>query len=370
MTAVVELTNVTKRFGTFVAVDDVSFSIAKGEIVSLLGPSGCGKTTTLRMISGFEDPEAGEIMISGVNVKGKRPYERNVGLLFQDYALFPHMTVSQNVAYGLKYRGFDAKKIPSRIAAMLDLVKLTGFENRRPGQLSGGQQQRVALARALAISPEVVLLDEPLSALDAKLRQELRLELKEILSAVGATTIVVTHDQEEAMSLGDSVIVMNEGRIMQKGAPTDIYADPKTKFVAEFIGRSNWFSGRFVPDNSKGKGNGVARFETTEGLSINAVRPVDSPVADGVFALCVRPERINRLDRKAHKSAANARQTIFKGQVRDIAHLGSDVHLVVDVAGQPVVVIEQFHGQTLQHEGEDIELAFRPEDCIVVPADS
>ena len=363
MTSVVELTRVTKRFGSFVAVEDVSFAIAKGEIVSLLGPSGCGKTTTLRMISGFEDPEEGQILVSGVNMKGKRPYERNVGLLFQDYALFPHMTASQNIAYGLKYRGFDAKGIPGRVSEMLDLVKLTGFENRRPGQLSGGQQQRVALARALAISPEAVLLDEPLSALDAKLRQELRLELKEILGAVGATTIVVTHDQEEAMSLGDSVIVMNRGRIMQQGAPTEIYASPKTKFVAEFIGRSNWFSGRFAA----GANHGVARFETSEGLSINAMKPDNPAVADDGYALCVRPERINRLD---GEGPVDGGLTVFKGEVRDIAHLGSDVHLVVTVSGRPLVVIEQYHGQKLEHAGEDIELVFRPEDCIVVPADS
>ncbi len=366
MTAVVELNHVTKRFGSFVAVDDVSFAIAKGQIVSLLGPSGCGKTTTLRMISGFDDPEEGEVLISGVNMKGKRPYERNVGLLFQDYALFPHMTVNQNVAYGLKYRGFDAKAIPGRVSQMLDLVKLTGFESRRPGQLSGGQQQRVALARALAISPEVVLLDEPLSALDAKLRQELRLELKEILNAVGATTIVVTHDQEEAMSLGDIVIVMNDGRIMQKGAPTEIYAAPKTKFVAEFIGRSNWFSGRFAG----AAGNGVARFETSEGLSINALKPDDPRMADDDFELCVRPERINRLEGNGNPSGAGEGQTILKGQVRDIAHLGSDIHLVVNVSGRSLVVIEQYHGQTLEHAGEEIEVAFRPEDCIVVPANS
>lgn len=365
MTQVVQLANITKRFGDFTAVDNISFDIAKGEIVSLLGPSGCGKTTTLRMISGFEEPEAGQIRISGEDMKGKRPYERNVGLLFQDYALFPHMTVTQNIAYGLKYREFESKKIPARVAEMLDLVKLSGFENRRPGQLSGGQQQRVALARALAISPEVVLLDEPLSALDAKLRQELRLELKEILGAVGATTIVVTHDQEEAMSLGDCVIVMNDGRIMQKGAPTEIYAHPKTKFVAEFIGRSNWFGGRFANDP-----DATACFQTSEGLSIAAIRPDVQGNQPTEFELCVRPERISRLDATHSGRSQDTMRTVLKGQVRDIAHLGSDVHLVVDVAGRPIVVIEQYLGQNLEHAGEEIELVFSAEDCIVVPADS
>ena len=227
---ILELRNVTKRFGNFTAVDNVSFSVQKGKVLSLLGPSGCGKTTTLRLISGFENVDEGSILVSGKDVVNKRPYERNVGLLFQDYALFPHMSVEQNVSYGMKHRGFEKKLIPNRTNEMLELVKLIGFEKRKPGQLSGGQQQRVALARSLAISPEIILLDEPLSALDAKLRQELRFELKEILNAVNATTIVVTHDQEEAMSLGDSVIVMNEGKIIQQGHPTDIYEKPNSKF--------------------------------------------------------------------------------------------------------------------------------------------
>ena len=248
---VLELSHVTKRFGDFAAVDDVSLTVDKGRILSLLGPSGCGKTTTLRMISGFEEPNGGSIFIAGQDMKGKRPYERNVGLLFQDYALFPHMSVVQNVGYGLKNRGYEKSRIPARIREMLELVKLVGFEDRRPAQLSGGQQQRVALARALAVSPEVVLLDEPLSALDAKLRQELRVELKEILSAVGATTIVVTHDQEEAMSLGDSVIVMSEGRIMQRGRPTEIYADPKTR-VRRRVHRSI----QLVQGQPRGRGGG------------------------------------------------------------------------------------------------------------------
>jgi len=241
---VLELQHTTKRFGSIIAVDDVSFKVRGGQIISLLGPSGCGKTTTLRLIAGFETPESGSILIFGKDVKGTRPYERNVGLLFQDYALFPHMTVEENIRFGMHHRKMEKKLIPKRMSEMLDLVNLNGLQKRRPGQLSGGQQQRVALARALAIRPEVMLLDEPLSALDAKLRQELRVELKAILSAVNTTTIVVTHDQVEAMSLAERVIVMNRGKIIQQGTPTEIYANPQNKFVAEFIGRSNWFRGR------------------------------------------------------------------------------------------------------------------------------
>ena len=243
----VEFRGVTKRFGALAAIDDISFSVGQGETIALLGPSGCGKTTILRMIAGFESPNQGSVLIGGRDMAGLKPYERNVGLLFQHYALFPHMSVAQNVAYGLRHRGHAVSDIPRRVAEMLDLVQLSGFSNRRPDQLSGGQQQRVALARALAIHPNLLLLDEPLSALDAKLRHELRVELKQVLAAVGSTAIVVTHDQEEAMSLGERVFVMSRGTIMQIGTPNDIYWRPTSRFVAEFMGRANWLRGRLEP---------------------------------------------------------------------------------------------------------------------------
>ena len=363
---VLELSHVTKRFGDFTAVSDVSLTVDKGRILSLLGPSGCGKTTTLRMVSGFEEPNEGDIFIAGQDMKGKRPYERNVGLLFQDYALFPHMTVVQNVGYGLKNRGYEKRRIPARIDEMLELVKLTGLENRRPAQLSGGQQQRVALARALAVSPEVVLLDEPLSALDAKLRQELRVELKEILSAVGATTIVVTHDQEEAMSLGDTVIVMSEGRIIQQGRPTEIYADPKTRFVAEFIGRSNWFSGRLGAEVAEN----VREFTTSDGHRVLVPRP-GGPTSDrDAWEICIRPERI-RIDVAGSAGTAAGPANRLRGTVRDIAHLGAAIHLVIELeGGRRITATEQYLGQPLEQAGKSIDLVFRPEDCIIVPADS
>jgi ABC-type spermidine/putrescine transport systems, ATPase components len=246
----------------------------------LLGPSGCGKTTTLRLISGFEDPEEGVIEIAGESMVGKRPYERNVGLLFQHYALFPHMTVAENVGYGLKHRRWPKAEIGDRIAEMLRLVQLQGFDGRRPGQMSGGQQQRVALARVLATGPKLVLLDEPLSALDAKLREELRLELKQILTSVGSTTIVVTHDQDEAMSLADRIIIMNRGRIEQQGTPDEIYMRPRTAFVAAFIGRTNWFHGSIEGE----PGSAFARLMTDAGTSL-AVRGLANVTGqDGVSA--------------------------------------------------------------------------------------
>ena len=364
---VLELNNVTKRYGTLTAVDNASFCVDSGQILSLLGPSGCGKTTTLRLISGFEDPNEGSIHILDQDMKGKRPYERNVGLLFQDYALFPHMTVRRNVAYGLKQRGYDKKKIPARVAEMLELVKLSGFEKRRPAQLSGGQQQRVALARALAISPAVVLLDEPLSALDAKLRLELRTELREILNSVGATTIVVTHDQEEAMSLGDMVIVMDQGKIVQEGLPTDIYADPKTRFVAEFIGRSNWFTGTLGSTVSPG----VREFETTLGFKVLVPEPDQYAAHEADYEICIRPERIDIFRRGEESDTGNGDVNKIDGTIIDVAHLGADIHLVVEIFDdRRITATEQFMGQTLEQAGEEVTITFRPEDVIIVPAGS
>jgi putative spermidine/putrescine transport system ATP-binding protein/putrescine transport system ATP-binding protein len=360
----VELHQVVKRFGGVAAVDGISFAVGSGQIVSLLGPSGCGKTTTLRLIAGFETPDAGRIVIGGRDMTGRRPYERNVGLLFQDYALFPHMTVEQNIAYGPRYRGMSRADIPRRVAELVGLTRLAGLEKRRPGQLSGGQQQRVALARALATNPEVVLLDEPLSALDAKLRQELRVELREILAKVGTTTIVVTHDQEEAMSLADQVLVMDRGRIMQRGAPAEIYARPANRFVAEFIGRSNWFSGRLSRD---GEG-GHRRLVTEDGTALLVAAPAAFP--GGPVEVCVRPERM------AVAAAApcgggepGPGHTALPGTLVDAALLGAWVHYVVEAAGgRRLLAVEKNVGTPPLPVGERVTVRFSPEDCIIVPA--
>ena len=282
----IRFTEVSKSFGNVLAVDRVSFDVPRGRIACLLGPSGCGKTTTLRLIAGFELVDSGEISIAGRTMNLERPHERNIGLLFQDYALFPHMTVLGNVCYGLKYRGFPKECMAARAEEMLRLVKLTGFERRYPGQLSGGQQQRVALARALATDPELLLLDEPLSALDAKLRDQLRVELKDILAEVGKTTIVVTHDQEEAMSLADSIIVMDGGRISQEGTPRDIYTRPANQFVAGFVGRSNWMPGTIIEELA----DGVVSVRLGDGGQVRARRAGDWRGAD--CNLFVRPEHL------------------------------------------------------------------------------
>ena len=355
---VIEFRNVVKRFGAAAAVDHVSFSVGAGETVSLLGPSGCGKTTTLRLVSGFEEPNEGIIEIAGESMVGKRPYERNVGLLFQHYALFPHMTVAENVAYGLKHRHWPKAEIGDRVREMLRLVRLEGFETRRPGQMSGGQQQRVALARVLATKPKLVLLDEPLSALDAKLREDLGLELKQILTAVGSTTIVVTHDQDEAMSLADRIIVMNRGRIEQQGTPDEIYMRPQTAFVASFIGRTNWFHGRIAAAS----GDGVSRFTTAAGTAL-AIRTPGS--IDGKqWSVCVRPERI--LVTKPQDGSVTPGDNLLTGTVIDIVNMGSEFHYIVESAEGRIMVVEPNRAGARVQKGEPVNLLFRAEDCMVL----
>lgn len=354
---VLELKRVSKSYGSFLAVDDVSLTIEKGAILSLLGPSGCGKTTTLRMIAGFTAPNSGSVVINGSDVGHLKPYDRNVGLVFQDYALFPHMTVFQNVAYGMKYRGIAASEIPARVARMLGLVRLGSMEGRYPRELSGGQQQRVALARALATDPQVVLLDEPLSALDAKLRLELRLELKEILRSVEATTIVVTHDQEEALSLGDEVVVMRDGRIAQRGSPTAIYNDPADRFVAEFVGRSNWFNA----GNWRDAANGFVNYESVAGISICGQA---KPNTSGKVDLCIRPENIDVL---AAGEPATMDENTMPGTVVDVAPLGADVHIVIDIDHGPRVLAIQKSGsqRTSFGVGQSVRIGFSPADVLV-----
>lgn len=357
----VVLEQVEKRFGRLVAVSDMSLGVTKGTNISLLGPSGCGKTTTLRLIAGFETPDAGRVLIDGADVSGKRPYERNVGLVFQDYALFPHMNVEQNVSYGLRNRGYPRGQIKARVAEMLELVGLSQFSSQRPGKLSGGQQQRVALARALATSPSVLLLDEPLSALDAKLRQELQVELKHILKAAQCTTIVVTHDQEEAMSLAEHIVVMNEGQIMQQGSPTDIYDRPTHKFVAEFIGRSNWFSGMA----SGVAGSDVGRVRTQEGVELF----VDWAQGEQHCDVCVRPERIEVGEPASAQGAdPNGSVNRLSGVIEEVMQMGAEVHYRVKLPTEQVLmVVEKYRGQSIHAQGSKVELTFRVEDCIVLP---
>ncbi|HET7703352.1 MAG TPA: ABC transporter ATP-binding protein [Candidatus Limnocylindrales bacterium] len=290
----VELIDVTKRFGDVVAVDRMHLAIPASSFTSLLGPSGCGKTTTLRMIAGFEQPTAGEILLAGRPIAGVPPYQRNVNTVFQHYALFPHMDVAQNVGYGLRQKKVPKAEEKRRVAEALDLVRLGGYGGRRIWEMSGGQQQRVALARALVNRPTVLLLDEPLGALDLKLRKEMQLELKALQQEVGITFVYVTHDQEEALTMSDMIVVMRDGVIQQQGVPDELYERPANRFVSDFIGTSNFIPASLVSIDA---GTGRATAKTDQGLVV-AGRVTDRDAAPGIGArltIAVRPERVEVL---------------------------------------------------------------------------
>ena len=316
----VEARNVTKIFGSgpdaVRALDNVSIQIRENEFFTLLGPSGCGKTTLLRLIAGFELPTEGEILLDGDRVGHLPPNKRLVNTVFQSYALFPHMTVRQNIAFGLEMRGVDRAKIAPTVKEMLQLVQLAGYENRRPSQLSGGQQQRVALARALANHPKVLLLDEPLSALDLKLRQGMREELKRLQQKTGITFVFVTHDQEEALTMSDRIAVMDRGHIQQLGNPQEIYEQPINRFVADFIGDTN-----FIRAQVTSLQNGQARCRGSSGLEFDC-SAIDTARAGGEVTLALRPEKI-RLG-KADRSAGS-------GKVVQATYVGTDTNYVVEL---------------------------------------
>ena len=354
----VRFAGVTKRFGTFTAVDDVSLDISRGEFFALLGPSGCGKTTLLRILAGFETPDAGQVLLDGQNIVGVPPYERPVNMMFQSYALFPHLTVAGNVAFGLRQEGSDKAAIAKRVAEMLALVKLEQFGHRKPHQLSGGQRQRVALARALAKSPKVFLLDEPLGALDKKLRDETQFELMALQQRLGLTFIIVTHDQEEAMTMAGRLGVMHEGKLVQVGTPAEIYEDPKTRWVAEFIGDVNLFDGTI-----SGHQGALASIDTKAGRLVLARK---DGFEDGTnVTVAVRPEKIE-IAREPVPNALN----MLHGRVEDIAYLGDlSVYKVRDQHGMIVkasVANRDRRAAGLLHRGDEAWLTFAPDAGVLL----
>jgi len=341
-----ELTHLHKSFGSAVAVEDFNLAVAQGEFISFLGPSGCGKTTTLRMIAGFELPTSGKIAINGADLTYTPPNKRNVGMVFQSYALFPNMTVAQNVGYGLKIAGKTKAEIEARVAEMLALIQMEKFAARYPYQLSGGQQQRVALARALAIRPQVLLLDEPLSALDAKIRLELRQEIRRIQRQLGITTIYVTHDQEEALSLSDRIVVMSQGRIEQIGTPTAIYNEPATEFVAQFVGHIN-----LLPVEVITPAEGVVR------LGAQVIRAGRFGHLNGrPVRLAVRPEELN----PGFVEGLNN----LSGRVESVTYLGSIVRIRVEVEGH-LLALDMFNERRLKIPavGDALQVHFPVEAC-------
>ena len=357
----VTLDGVQKWFGTVAAVRDVSLSIAPGEIVSLLGPSGCGKTTTLRMIAGLDQPDAGRIAIGGRPMNDMPPWKRNVGMVFQSYALFPHMTVAENVAFGLTMRRLAPAEIRGHVEAAMRLVRLDGLGERRPSQLSGGQRQRVALARAIVTKPTVLLLDEPLAALDKKLREEMQVEIKQLQRQVGITTVFVTHDQGEALTLSDRVVVMDGGRVAQIGTPTEVYERPGTRFVSDFIGLNNAVRAIVSAVDATG-----ATVRTAAGRTLRV--PGGPPAAAGdAVDLLIRPEKI-----AVNPRDLDGRQSL-DGTVAQVVYTGAVTYYHVDVgADVPLVAMvpNEGHGATVAilPVGAPVVLGWSAENMLVFPA--
>jgi spermidine/putrescine transport system ATP-binding protein len=353
---------VTKRFGATVAVDDVTIEIGRGEFFSLLGPSGCGKTTSLRIIAGFEEPDGGRVELTGRDIVGVPPYKRNVNTVFQSYALFPHMTVAENVAFGLKRKKLPKHEIRDRVRHYLELVELPAYDDRRPSQLSGGQQQRVALARALVNEPAVLLLDEPLGALDLKLRKQMQLELMRIQREVGVTFVYVTHDQEEALVMSDRVAVMSQGRVEQIGYPEDIYERPATRFVAGFIGTSN-----IIEAEVTGQAGDLLQVESPPDDRLLVVPPADRSIRPGErLAFTVRPEKLRVVGE--HEPVPDRCCTV-RGTVADVVYQGVSTQLVVRTDTDATLVVFRQNNERVSDAGAPgtrIRLVWEPEFNVVL----
>jgi spermidine/putrescine transport system ATP-binding protein len=352
----IQLVSLTKRFGDVTAVDGIDLGVAGGEFFSLLGPSGCGKTTTLRLLGGFEQPTAGRILLDGSDVAYTPPHKRNVNTVFQNYALFPHLNVFDNVAFGLRRAKRPRDEVKQRVAKALELVQLSGFERRKSSELSGGQQQRVALARALILNPAVLLLDEPLGALDAKLRKALQIELKALQQEVGITFLYVTHDQEEALTMSDRLAVMHEGRIEQVGAPRDVYEDPETLFVADFLGASN-----LLDVIARGPRDGGSRV-VLDRFELEA-RGGDSDVT-GPAKIAIRPERV---ELEPHEAPPGPNR--LPGMVERLVYVGNFVQVIVRAAtGQALQALVPNTGKDVPYEqGTPVQLHL-PADALRVLA--
>jgi len=347
--AFVELQNLRKAFGSTVVVHDFQLAINQGEFVSLLGPSGCGKTTVLRMVAGFESPTSGQIHIGNANVTDKHPSRRNVGMVFQSYALFPNLTVADNIAFGMKVAKKPAAEIKARVEEMLNIIKLPQLEARYPYQLSGGQQQRVALARAISVKPQVLLLDEPLSALDAKIRISLREEIRSLQRALGITTIFVTHDQEEALQMSDRIVVMNEGKADQIGTPFEIYNRPQTRFVASFVGTLNQFSATKTD----------ATTYALDGQSLRVNQP-SAAVNGSEVTLALRPETVSLV-------ADPSRTNQLSAKIDEVSFLGSVVRIRAKF-GNNSVSFDTFNSPSRPppRRGSVVTLHFCPDDILVL----
>lgn len=373
------LTSITKKFGDTVAVDDVSLQIEGGEFFSLLGPSGCGKTTTLRIIGGFIHPMSGNVFINNEQMHETPPYRRPVNTVFQNYALFPHKNVAQNLAFGLQMKKLPKVEISKAVERSLDLIKLSGYGVRKPNELSGGERQRVALARALINEPTILLLDEPLSALDQKLRKQMQLELKAIQRKVGITFVYVTHDQGEALALSDRIAVMNEGKILQVGTPSEIYDLPQNRFVADFIGTTNFLEGRL---NSYDEGVAEVVSDTEPSFKFVCIHKANVPI-DTPVTIAVRPERIE-ISTELNPDIPNCLQ----GLIQDESYLGTTIQYTVQTEYQSSIIVNQqwqsidtspnnindkIRGEYKTHrfqQGDTVYLQWLPENAILLSVDT
>jgi len=354
----VALERLRKRYRDIDVVKDIDLDIAQGELVVLLGPSGCGKTTTLRMIAGLVQPTAGRVRIGGETVDDLPPRARNIGMVFQDYALFPNMPVRENIAFGLQERKASHKRIDARVAEMLALTRMHAFVERYPAELSGGQQQRVALARALAYEPRVLLMDEPLGALDQRLREDMQREVARIQKALGITTVFVTHDQQEAMVLAERIVVMNAGRIEQVGTPEQLYANPQSLFIADFIGRTNR-----LPGEARELADGLVRVALRNGRAIRARAAGAAQVGDAVVCT-VRPEKL-----RIAQASDDASDNMMPVTMRRRSFMGSSIDLAVeDPAGSEILLKLSATSTDVPAPGDAIVVAFRPEDCLCFAA--
>jgi len=349
----VELRNITLSYGSFVAVEDVSLSIERGTFLTLLGPSGCGKTTILRSIAGLVNPTAGDIEIAGRRVNDVPIHKRNIGLVFQNYALFPHKTIFDNIAFGLKYRNVPKPAIAEKVHRALEVVRLPGVEKKLPSELSGGQQQRIALARAIVIEPDVLLLDEPLSALDANLREEMRVELKQIQRQTGITTIFVTHDQGEALAMSDRVVVMNKGHIEQMGSPFDVYEHPASEFVASFLGNANFLEASVVSRQG-------------EAVQVRLQDGAPLLVAGGCASSAAAGDRVKVVVRAEKVVLAAPQATPLAGRIIDVDYLGALARYEVELAGgQRLRALSSLH-EKARGLGESVSVAIDPEHCRIL----
>ena len=358
MNTIVDIKGVNKIYGTNHVVKDLNLLVEEGEFLTLLGSSGCGKTTTLRMIAGFEEPTTGSITVEGEPIEDKEPYERNVNTVFQSYALFPHMTIYDNVAYGLKMKKVPKKEIKERVLKMLEMVQLSGFEKRYPSQLSGGQKQRVAIARALINRPKVLLLDEPLGALDLKLRKQMQLELKRLQKKLNITFIYVTHDQEEALTMSDRIAIMHDGVMDQIGSPTEIYERPATKFVATFIGETNDGTIRSIEG-----GKAVIGIENGEVTSSGSVEEGDGKntgfAVNEFVTVSVRPE-------KMHFSPKPVEGFTVPAVVRDYIYVGSVLKCIAVLPNGNEIKMEKLAGEELPPISEKVFICWEPEDAVLI----